>query len=123
MRSVPYVLSILVLVCLKGLAPAEEARLELFLQTGHTSAVTSVALSDDGKHLVTGSWDKTAILWDTASGKLLQSFQGHPAGVNSVALTGDGKQVVTGFRDGTAILWEAASGKKVQTFQGHTNAV
>jgi hypothetical protein len=37
-------------------------RLQLMLQMGHTRDLTSVALSGDGKYLVTGSWDETAIL-------------------------------------------------------------
>ncbi|MBA2307392.1 hypothetical protein H0W26_04635, partial [Candidatus Dependentiae bacterium] len=36
---------------------------------GHTAPVTSVAFSNDGKTVLTGSKDKTARLWDTATGK------------------------------------------------------
>src|SRR5262245_25459101 len=103
----PNILSILVLVCLKGFAPA-----------GDTDTVRGVALSGDGKLVLTGSYDKTAVLWEAASGKKLQTFQGHTDVLSSVALSGDGKLVLTGSgsKDRTAILWEAASGKKVQTF-------
>ena len=41
---------------------------------GHTDTVQSVALSRDGKHVLTGSRDKTAILWEAASGMQLQIF-------------------------------------------------
>ncbi|MCA6540512.1 MAG: hypothetical protein IM578_17470, partial [Pseudanabaena sp. M037S2SP2A07QC] len=36
------------------------------LQTfkGHQNSVNSVAFAPDGKSIVTGSWDKTAKLWD-----------------------------------------------------------
>ena len=80
-------------------------------------------LSADGKHVVTGSCDKTAILWEAATAKKLQTFQGHTSDVLDVALSADGKQVVTGSNDGTAILWDAATGKKLQTFKGHTRDV
>src|SRR5262250_452421 len=77
MRFGSPILSILVLVCMKGFAPAQDPpRLEPLIQTGHTQRITSVALSADGKLVLTGSWDKTAILWQTASGKKLQTFQG-----------------------------------------------
>jgi WD40 repeat protein len=82
-----------------------------------------MALEGDGKHLVTGSEDKTAILWETSTGKMLATFQGHSGWVLSVALSGDGKYVVTGAFYKTAILWEVASGKKLQIFQGHIDPV
>src|SRR5262249_39736316 len=91
------------------------------LQTFGRHGANCVALSGDGKHAVTGSG--TAILWETASGKQLQTFEGHTNVVTSVALSGDAKHVLTGFSDNTAILWDAASGKKLHTFQGHTNSV
>jgi WD40 repeat protein len=58
-------------------------------------------------------------LWETATGKRLQTFEGHTQPVLSVALSADGKQVLTGSEDRTAILWDAAGGKKLWTFQGH----
>ena len=44
---------------------------------GHLDAVTSVAFSPDGQRIVTGSRDKTAKVWDAASGKELLTLKGH----------------------------------------------
>ncbi len=124
MRSPSPLLSVLVLVYLQGVVPAREPpRLELFLQTGHTENVRSVALSADGKYLVTGADDQTAILWEAETGKQLQTFRGHTGLVVCVALSADGKSVVTGSLDKTAILWEAATGKNLRTFTGHTDGI
>jgi WD40 repeat protein len=40
----------------------------------HQDTVENVALSPDGGRILTASRDKTAKLWDAASGKLLASF-------------------------------------------------
>ena len=37
--------------------------------TGHSDLVRSVAYSPDGKHIVSGSGDKTVKIWDAHTGK------------------------------------------------------
>jgi RNA polymerase sigma factor (sigma-70 family) len=100
-----------------------EPRLQVEIRPGHTNYVESVALSADGKYLVTGTTAKAAILWETSSGKKIHTVQGHSGDVLSVALSVDGKHLVTGSKDKTAILWEASTGKKLNTFLGHTRWV
>jgi len=78
-------------------------------------AVASVDLSPDGKRLVTGSWDRSAKIWDLASGRVLVKLDGvHKGYVNSVRFSPDGTQVLTASDDGTARLWEVASGKPLK---------
>ena len=89
----------------------------------HTDGITSVAMSDDGEHIATGSMDKKAVLWSASTGNSVLSFRGHSGWIDSVALSRDGKLVLTGSSDKTAILWDAATGEKRQTFQGHTLVV
>src|SRR5207253_2040525 len=74
----------------------------------HDGKITSVAISADGKKVVTGSFDKTAILWDAVTGKKLQTIESYGV-VHSVALSADGKHVATGSHH-AAILWDAATG-------------
>jgi WD40 repeat protein len=103
-----------------ALAWPSKARPELALQTGHSTPIISVGFSSDGRHVLTGSYDQTAILWDVPSGQQLRTFKGHSLVVTSVAFSPDGQQVLTGSWDKTAILWDAASGRQLRTFQGHT---
>jgi WD40 repeat protein len=68
----------------------------------------SAAFSPDGKRVVTASFDKTARLWDAASGKEIAVLKGHTNQVQSAAFSPDGKRVVTASSDNTARLWDVA---------------
>ena len=57
----------------------QQTRGSLFTLYGHTGEVTSVAFSPDGTRIVTGSWDKTAKVWDAQTGTPLLDLKGHTA--------------------------------------------
>jgi WD40 repeat protein len=44
---------------------------------GHLESISCLAFSPDGRQILTGSFDTTAILWDTETGKQLHKLQGH----------------------------------------------
>jgi len=73
---------------------------------GHTSGVTSVAFSPDGKLLASGSYDGTIKLWEVATGSLVRTLYGHTWVVNSVAFSPDGRLLASSSADATIKLWD-----------------
>jgi WD40 repeat protein len=88
---------------------------------GHTALVWSVAFSPDGKTLATGSWDKTARLWDPATGETRAVLEGHTDGVRFVAFAPllqrdpvsppECPLLATAGFDGDVKLWDVAPGQ------------
>jgi WD40 repeat protein len=66
----------------------------------------SAAFSPDGTRVVTASNDKTARVWDAATGKSLAIALEHQREVVSAAFSPDGTRVVTASFDNTARVWE-----------------
>ncbi len=96
--------------------------------TGHTSAITSVAFSPDGKTLASGSYDTTIILWDVATRQPIGQppLTGHTSIGTSVAFSplDSSKTLASGGWDKTIILWDIETGKPIgQPLKGHTAPV
>jgi WD40 repeat protein len=105
------------------LDPRPEPPLWLRSLEGHTDWVRAMALSPDGRTIVSGSLDRTVKVWDAHDGRLLRSLEGHTAWVNAVALSADGRTIVSGSEDRTVKVWDAASGRLLRSLEGHTDAV
>jgi hypothetical protein len=81
----------------------------------HEDSVNHVAFSPDGTRVLTGSEDRTAKLWDVASGKLISVFS-HQGAVRCANFSPDGLTILTASADNTAKLWDVASGKLIAIF-------
>jgi WD40 repeat protein len=107
---------LLLLVPTSRTTAAPAARPRLVVQLGHDSMVSSVAISRDGRLVLSGSIDHTARLWDAATGAELRRFEGHTLDVTSAAFSPDGRFVLTGSADTTVRQWDAATGEQVRRF-------
>ncbi|MFP6764472.1 MAG: c-type cytochrome domain-containing protein [Planctomycetaceae bacterium] len=72
--------------------------------SGHTAAVTGVAFSADGKHVVSGSEDKTVRVWSIETGETIRQIT-TPAVVTDVLLRIDGMQIVSAHADNKVRVW------------------
>lgn len=90
---------------------------------GHQGAILSLEFSPDGRFLVSGSTDDTAIVWDVQKRKLLWRLRGHTSDINRAVFTLDGARIVTGSDDRTTILWSVRDGSKLARSKPHAGAV
>ncbi len=90
---------------------------------GHSKSVSAVAVTEDGKYAVSGSWDTTLKVWELATGTEVRTLTGHSDSVYAVAVTGDGKYAVSGSWDTTLKVWDLATGKEIHTLTGHSSWV
>ena len=88
----------------------------------HADSVRSAAFSPDGTRVVTASADKTARLWDAATGAPIGRPMKHEGAVRSAAFSPDGTRIVTASADGTARLWDASTGAPVGQPMEHEGA-
>lgn len=89
---------------------------------GHTYSITGVAISGDGRSILSGeglsgNWGGRSLrLWDLSNGNLLKEFEGHQRDVTSVALSGDSRFALSGAEDAIVKLWDLNSGNCLRSF-------
>jgi WD40 repeat protein/tRNA A-37 threonylcarbamoyl transferase component Bud32 len=95
----------------------------LVVLQGHDSFVLSASFSPDGTRIVTASNDKTARVWDAATGEEVAVLREHDSVVFSASFSPDGTRIVTASDDRTARVWDAATGEEVAVLRGHDSVV
>jgi len=89
------------------------------IMAGHRDCVTALALSDDGRRLLSASDDRSLRLWDVASGECQRELTGHANHLRATSFAAAGAWAVSGGADGLIKVWELETGHCLQTLPGH----
>src|SRR5690242_9556062 len=100
-------------------AACQPARAQL---RGHGGAVRALAISPDGLHVISGSFDTSGIRWSLARNVAEQVMRFHDGPVNAVAWLKDGR-IVTAGGDAHIAIWTAGKQSPDRVLDGHTGPI
>jgi WD40 repeat protein/serine/threonine protein kinase len=98
---------------------------------GHTEFIHCVAITPDGKWVLTGGGGKAVggelktgtdfdlRIWDLQSGARVGMLSGHKDNVACVAVSPDSSRVASGSQDGKIFLWDLKTRHKEKELPGH----
>ena len=66
--------------------------------------------SNDCTQIVSGSQDKSVLVWDALTGVEMKELKGHTGSVDSVAFSSDGAWIVSGSEDKSVRVWDVSTG-------------
>jgi hypothetical protein len=83
---------------------------------GHKREVTAVAVSDDGRTLVSGDTAGEIIIWDVESGKIRHRFEYHADRIAGLAFLGKTARFVACSSEGQIAIRDAGTGRDLKIF-------
>lgn len=87
----------------------------------HSAGISSLQFCEAQNILITGSYDKTAIVWNLETGEVLRTLKGHARCIRTLQF--DDTKLVTGSMDNTLRIWNYHTGQCIRTLEGHTDGV
>jgi len=88
----------------------------------HAGRVPMASFSPDGRLVLSACWDKTACVWNAATGERVVTVR-HDNVVCSARFSPDGRRFVTASADGTARVWDATTGAALTSWLRHDDKV
>ena len=75
----------------------------------HQGKLGDIVFSQPGELFLTGSFDRQARLWESATGRQIGEPFPHPGPIEAVAISPDARTILVGGYDRTARLWDVAT--------------
>ena len=94
-----------------------EARTIRHTFTGHEQDIYSLDFARNGKHIASGSGDRTVRVWDLESGREILNLVIED-GVTTVAMSPNGDFVAAGSLDKSVRVWDTRTGMLVERLDG-----
>jgi hypothetical protein len=88
---------------------------------GHSESIYSAVYSNDGKKILSASWDGTIKEWDLETGQCIKTLERHSPSVNSAVYSKDGKRILSASKDGTIKEWDLETGQCLNTYKGDSS--
>jgi len=85
--------------------------------------VIAIALSPDGRTLVSGGFDALLKVWDVERGVLLRTFRAFLDPAWGLAFSADGKWFSAGGHNRDVKVWDTATWEPRHTFSGHASTI
>ena len=91
----------------------------------HLGGIQSVSISPNGRLVATAASNRTVIIWQAASGKMLWGpLEGHTEDIFALNFSANSKMVVSGSDDRSVWIWSAENGQSIcGPMEGHTSYV
>ena len=86
--------------------------------------VTRLLAASTSRNLVACVREDFALcMWDSVTGRSVNTLQGHTAAVNDCMFSDDGRRIASASSDGTLRVWDTASGRELMTRDGQTGSL
>ncbi len=92
----------------------------------HGAYIAGLAVTPDGRTLVSAGWDGTINVWNLAGGELLRMFRAAIEGdgrLTRIDLSPDGRWLAGASEDRTIKIWDTTIWEQKHSLRGHADAV
>ncbi len=93
---------------------------------GQNEWIFAIAITPDGKWIISGSSEHTLKIWELSSGKSLGSlgdYREAASWITSLVVMPDGRRVVSAGIDKTIKIWDLHSGREIQAIRAHQDQI